>query len=62
MPEHCVIDNDNHMTIDVVDRMWYIRQAQEKVGDFLGYKPLKRNTRRVNNLKKKSLAMLDIEK
>ena len=42
--------------------MWYIRQAQEKVGDFLGYKPLKRNTRRVNNLKKKSLAMLDIEK
>lgn len=62
MPEHCVIDNDNHMTIDVVDRMWYIRQAREKVGDFLGYKPLKRNTRRVNNLKKKSLAMLDIEK
>lgn len=59
LPAKCVVDNDNHLTIDVVDRDWYIRQAKKYVRDFLGEKPPKRNTRRVNSIKKKLLALFD---
>lgn len=52
LPAKCVVDNDNHLTIDVVDRDWYIRLARRYVRDFLGEKPPKRNTRRVNSIKK----------
>lgn len=58
LPTKCVVDNDNHLTIDVVDRDWYIRQAKKYVRDFLGEKPPKRNTRRVNSIKKKLLTLL----
>lgn len=60
LPARCVVDNDNHLTIDVVDRDWYIRQAKKYVRDFLGEKPPKRNTRRVNSIKKKLLEMLEV--
>lgn len=60
LPAKCVVDNDNHLTIDVVDRNWYIRQAKKYVRDFLGEKPPKRNTRRVNSIKKKLLEMLEV--
>lgn len=48
------------LTIDVVDRDWYIRLARRYVRDFLGEKPPKRNTRRVNSIKKKLLEMLEV--
>lgn len=60
LPEKCVIDNDNHLTIDVVDRDWYIRLAKRYVRDFLGLKPPKRNTRKVNPIKKKLLEILEV--
>lgn len=60
LPAKCVVDNDNHLTIDVVDRGWYIRLARRYVRDFLGEKPPKRNTRRVNSIKKKLLEMLEV--
>lgn len=60
LPVKCVVDNDNHLTIDVVDRDWYIRQAKKYVRDFLGEKPPKRNTRKVNSIKKKLLEMLEV--
>mgnify|MGYP002538237232 FL=1 len=60
LPAKCVVDNDNHLTIDVVDRDWYIRLARRYVRDFLGEKPPKRNTRRVNSIKKKLLEMLEV--
>ena len=60
LPSRCVIDNDNHLTIDVVDRDWYIRLAKRYVRDFLGLKPPKRNTRRVNSIKKKLLEILEV--
>jgi hypothetical protein len=31
LPPHCIVDNDNHLTIDVVDRAWYIRLAERYV-------------------------------
>lgn len=60
LPAKCVVDNDNHLTIDVVDRDWYIRLAKKYVRDFLGDKPPKRNTRKVNSIKKKLLEMLEV--
>ena len=57
LPAKCVVDNDNSLTIEVVDRDWYIRLAQRYVRDFLGLKPPKRNTRRVNSTKRKLLAL-----
>ena len=60
LPSRCVVDNDNHLTIDVVDRDWYIRLAKRYVRDFLGLKPPKRNTRKVNSIKKKLLEILEV--
>jgi hypothetical protein len=60
LPPHCIVDNDNHLTIDVVDRTWYIRLAERYVKDFLGIKPPKKNTRKINSLKKKCLALLEV--
>ena len=60
LPAKCVVDNDNHLTIDVVDRDWYIRLARRYVRDFLGEKPPKRNTRKVNSIKRKLLEMLEV--
>lgn len=59
LPANCVVDNDNSLTIDVIDRRWYIRLAQRYVRDFLGIKPPKRNTRKVNATKKRLLALLE---
>ena len=45
LPEHCIIDNDNQLTIADVDKTFYIEMAKKRVNDFLGIKP-KRKTRR----------------
>lgn len=42
LPEHCVIDNDNHLTISDVDKSFYIDMAKKRVNDFLGVKPEKK--------------------
>ena len=44
LPSRCVVDNDNHLSIEVVDR---------------GIKPPKRNTRRVNKVKRELTALLE---
>ena len=49
LPEHCIIDNDNHLTIDAVDKTFYIEMARKRINDFLGIKPEK-NTRRKNTM------------
>lgn len=60
IPAHVLVDNDNHLTLDVVDRDWYVRLAQKYVNDFLGIK-VRRNaavTRKINKMKKGLLAQL----
>ena len=59
LPEHCIIDNDNHLTIDAVDKTFYIEMARKRINDFMGIKPEK-NTRRkpkmaTTNTKDKSM-------
>lgn len=35
LPTHCIIDNDNKLTIDDIDKSWYILQANKRIQDFL---------------------------
>ena len=36
LPDHCVIDNHNQITIDRIDKDWYIDQAKKKIEKFIG--------------------------
>ena len=58
LPTHCIIDNDNKLSVDDVDRKWYIKLAWKYIKDFLGIKPPKKNTRKINSLVKKSMVLL----
>ena len=51
LPEHCIIDNDNHLTIADVDKQFYIDMARKRVDDFLGIRPTdKKATRRAKTM------------
>ena len=41
LPEHCIIDNDNKLTIDKVDKTFYIELAKKRINDYMGIKPEK---------------------
>ena len=41
LPEHCIIDNDNKITIESIDKSWYIKLAKKRINDFLGIKEIK---------------------
>jgi len=61
LPAHLLVDNDNHMTLDMIDRDWYIRLAKRYVNDFFGIKPRRNGamTRKLNKKKKELLACLE---
>lgn len=46
LPEHCIIDNDNQLSIDDIDKTFYIELAKKRVNDFKGIKPEKKKTER----------------
>ena len=54
LPEHCIIDNDNHLTIADVDKQFYIDMAKKRINDFMGVKPEKkgRKTKMANETPK----------
>ena len=35
LPPHCVVDNGNKLTIDSIDKQWYIDQAYKRIHDFM---------------------------
>ena len=45
LPERCIIDNDNQLSIDDVDKTFYIEMAKKRINDFLGIKPEKKPRR-----------------
>lgn len=53
LPEHCIIDNDNHLTIDDVDKTFYIEMANKRINDFLGIKPKKKGRKKMATTTKK---------
>lgn len=59
LPKHCIIDNNNVLNISDIDKQWYIKQAEKYIRDFQGIKPPRKNTRKINSLKKKSLSLFD---
>lgn len=61
LPPHCIVDNANELTLDVIDRSWYVNQAKRYCNEFLGIKSPKRNTRKLNSLKKQTLMLLKEE-
>ena len=58
LPAHCIIDNNNKLSIDVVDRDWYVRLAKRYINDFRGV-TIKRNSRKVNKIMKEALALFE---
>lgn len=42
LPEHCIIDNNNQLTISDVDKAFYIEMAKKRINDFVGIKPEKK--------------------
>ncbi len=42
LPEHCIIDNENILTIADVDKQFYIDLAIKRINDFKGIKPEKK--------------------
>lgn len=46
LPEHCIIDNDNQLSIESVDKTFYIEMAKKRIDDFLGIKPEKKTRRK----------------
>lgn len=46
LPEHCLIDNDNQISIEAIDKAFYINMARKRVNDFKGIKPEKKSRRK----------------
>ena len=51
LPEHCIIDNDNHLTIGDIDKTFYIEVAKKRMNDFLGIKREKRRQQKMSESK-----------
>lgn len=52
LPEHCYIDNSavddpNHLSVDRIDRQWYIDVAQKRINDFKGIQPEKKGRKKM---------------
>lgn len=58
LPPHCVIDNKNILTIEYIDKEWYIKQARKHVMEFLGMNP-KRSKKRIRELNKQLKELLE---
>lgn len=50
LPEHCIIDNDNRLSISDVDKTFYIEMARKRANDFKGIKPEKKKSTRRSKL------------
>ena len=55
LPDHCIIDNDNTLTIDVVDKTFYIELAKQRINDYLGIKPEKKGRKKMAKSEEKNL-------
>ena len=49
LPDHCAIDNSNKLTIESIDKSWYIELAKKRINDFLGIKPTKNKKQKEKN-------------
>ena len=66
LPEHCIIDNTavddpRHTPIGLIDRQWYIEQAQDGINKFLGIKPEKPKKERKTKMPRTSVTTVQTE-
>ena len=61
LPEHCIIDNDNTLTINKVDKTFYIELAKKRINDFLGIKPEKKGRKKMASSTKKETTTKAVE-
>ncbi len=60
LPEHCIIDNKNKLTINDINKDWYINLAMKYVNDFLGNnKKLTRKEKKIKKLEDDILSILN---
>jgi hypothetical protein len=62
LPVHCVVDNKNELTIDHIDKTWYIALAQKYINDFVGIPRKKPDKRKITSIKKKINKILEESK
>lgn len=46
LPEHCVIDNEGRISIDQIDKDYYIQLCKKQLDDFRGIKPEKKGRKK----------------
>lgn len=61
LPEHCIIDNENHITIDEIDKSFYIDMAIKRINDFKGIKPEKTRRSKMPTVKTQNVYQKLIE-
>lgn len=54
LPEHCFIDNNNELSIEQIDRDFYIAMAKKRINDFKGIKPEKKGKKKMATTAKKT--------
>lgn len=59
LPLHCAVDNKNVLTIEDIDKQFYIDLAQKYVNDFVGIPRKKPDKRKLTTIKKKILKILE---
>ena len=60
LPEHCIIDNENQLSIKDIDKSFYIELAKKRINDFLGIKPEKK-VRKKNMATKKTTEPKEVD-
>ena len=60
LPEHCIIDNNNELTIKDIDKSFYIEMAKKRLNDFLGIKPEKKGRKKMATKKEETPKTLNV--
>lgn len=54
LPDHCIIDNNNELTIKDINKSFYIEMAKKRLNDFLGIKPEKKGRKKMATKKEET--------
>ncbi len=60
LPDHCIIDNNNELTIKDIDKSFYIEMAKKRLNDFLGIKPEKKGRKKMATKKEETPKTLNV--
>lgn len=51
LPEHCLVDNENNVTVDDIDKQFYIDEAKKRIAAYIGEEPVKKVKRKATKPK-----------